>query len=609
MDLEIALEFVNQVLVTKTDRSLRPPEVKVLQGTWQGATYEQMAASSSYSANYLMRDIAPKFWKLLSTVFERNISKSNLRIQLEQMYNSSQTKLSEKTQVNSQQNEAQNWSRTIAFPSVIYGRTEELNLLRQWIINDSSKLIKIWGLRGIGKTLLMKKIAQEIHQRYEVVIWRSLKYAPSLTELIEDLLRSNFGIEEKSKNRLLSQLIAQMRSRPCLIMLDGIEAVLQPKTLSGKYLAGYEDYAEFFKTVAESAHQSCTIVTSNENFGIATQSNSRSTIRSLKLSGLSQSEAASLLEQQAITDMPPRLVEYYRGNPAILIAAAQIIRELFNGNAREFLAQKSLVFGEIGRLISKSFDRLSALETEILYWLASESQPMSLPEIQDSIPLSLYPVELIEALESLIQRSLIETTQIQQRSVFTLSPTIGEFAIDRFIAQVGDNFSVVNRRNSSSLGNTIELGKTTQICNLSHWLENKFESSWQPVEKLFAASRRSPARLRSTFNLRGEGVVKRFKQIDLDTDNSVTILLLVAISRSESAFKICVQAQPALHRETLPNGLQLNLIDPEDTVLATIASQSEDNFIQLPYFRGVQNEKFKVGINLDSASYQEEFLI
>lgn len=638
MDLEIALEFVNQVLITETGRSLRPPEVKVFRGTWQGATYEQMAASSSYSSNYLMRDIAPKFWKLLSTVFERNISKSNLRIQLEQIYSLSGEKLTSNSHssrgichkhpefsqamrtwerhstdrilVEDCQNEIPNWSSTIACPSAFYGRAKELNLLRQWIANRS-RLIKIWGQRGMGKTLLMKKIGKEVEQQYEAVIWRSLAAAPSLTEFIEELLQSGFGVSigNSNINKLLSEIIAQMRSRPCLIMLDGVEAILQPKTLSGKYLPDYENYGEFFKTVVETVHQSCVIVTSDENFSIATQSNSQSAVRSLKLSGLSQSEAESLLEQADITDIPPRLVDYYRGNPAILIAAARIIRELFNGNASEFLAQESLVFGEIARTIGKSFDRLSAIETEILYWLASKSQPMSLAEIQDSIPLSIYPVELLEALGSLTQRSLIETTQVQQRSVFTLSPTIAEFAIDRFIAQVGGDFSVANRQNLASIDNTIELGKTTQITHLSHWLEEKFESGWQPVETLFTASGRSPARLRSAFNLRGEGVVKRFKQIDLNADNPVAILLLVAVDREESAFKICVQAQPALSEETLPDGLQLNLLDTEDTVLATIASQTEDNFIQLPYFRGMRNEKFKVDIELNSASDREEFLI
>ena len=292
MDLEIALEFVNQSLINKAGRSLRPPETTVFRGTWQGATYEQMAATSAYSANYLMRDIAPKFWKLLSKVFDINISKSNLRVQLDRMYDLSRVELATEAQVNDELkiNNCHDWLNT-NIASVFYGRTDELNTIQQWVADDRTRLIEIWGLSGTGKTLLMKKVGEQILDRYEVVIWRSLATAPSLTALISDLLQSGFGIIEKNRDRLLSEFITQIKSRPSLIMLDGIEAILQPKTFSGKYKAGYEDYAELFQAIAQSCCQcqSCAIVTSDENFSIAIQPSSKnSAIRNLKLSGLAR---------------------------------------------------------------------------------------------------------------------------------------------------------------------------------------------------------------------------------------------------------------------------------------------------------------------------------
>ena len=614
VDLEIALEYVNQVLVNGVGRSLRPPEITVFCGTWQGITYEQMADSSSYSANYLMRDIAPKFWKLLTTVFERNIGKSNLKIQLCKLYDSSQVDLEADSKVSIPNKcSKKNWSNQIAFASVFYGRTSELATLSKWTVIERCKLIKLLGLSGMGKSLLMKQVGEQIQDQYEQVIWRSLSSAPKLKELLADLLLSGFGIAEKNESKLLSILLEQMRSHPCLIMLDGVEAILQPQTFSGKYLPDYENYHDFFQAVGESFHQSCVMVTSIENFGKNALSGiSNSSVRQLSLSGLSSDEAKSLLSVESTTNNPDHfqsLIEYYQGNPAMLIIAAQIIRELFNGNTKEFLEQKSLVFGEINSLLDKSFERLSTLETEILYWLASEPQPMSLSAIQNGIPLSIYPVELIEALESLTQRSLVTTTQIQQRSVFVLSSMMREFIINQFIAQIGNNFSLANRRSLMSSENTIELGVASQITHLSQWLQNKFEPGWQSVETLFTASGRSPARLRSAFSFRGEGVVKRFKRIALDTGKFKGILLLIAVSQEEVALKICVQAQPTLLNQTLPSNLQLNLLDPNERILATIAAEAADNFIQLPYFRGMRKEKFKIEVVLGEQSYLEEFLI
>ena len=612
MDLEIALEFVNQIFEQEVGRNLRPPEITIFRGTWQGITYEQMAESCSYSANYLMRDIAPKFWKLLSKIFDTNIGKSNLRIKLCKLYDSSQVQLAE-TVADKPGNLGKNWENSVASPSVFYGRSSELETLHQWLLNDRCQLIKLWGLSGAGKTLLMKKIGEQIQGQYEVVIWRSLDRNPTLNELVVDILHSGFDIVEKNTVQLLPKLMEQMRSHSCLIMLDGIETMLKTQELSGQYRADYEDYANFCQLIGESSHQSCVIITSLENFGrIMLANNDNSAIKSLKLSGLSTSEAQTLFTRELgasnISNSSQHLIEYYQGNPAILSFAAQMIHQLFNGNIQEFVEQRSLVFGEINHLLNRSFERLSTLEVEILYWLASESQPISLSEIQNDVPFSIYPVELIEALESLNQRSLIAINQIQDRSVFSLSPMIREFVINQFIAQIGGNFSLENRQKSWLTNNTIELGNITKIIHLSQWVQNRFESGWQPVEKLFTQPQESPSRLRSVFNLRGEVVVKRFKQIHLGR-SELTILLLIAISQGESTLKICVQVQPDFNQQTLPVDLKLSLLDPNNTVLAKIVSEPGVSFIQLPCFQGEKNEKFTVEIKIDSINYLEEFLI
>ena len=610
MDIDIALNYVNDLLKANIGRELRKPEKTIFKGSWQGMTYEQMADNSEYSANYLMRDIAPKFWKTLTSIFGENIGKSNFRLKVSGFYDLLPIESQGLPIQNTKKLNLRDWQNAPSIPSSYYNRESELESLQQWIGEDNCQLLKIWGLSGSGKTLLMRSLGESIQEKYEVVIWRSLALSPSFPELIEDLLYSGFSIQEKDRTQLLGRLITQMQSHSCLIMLDGIEAILQPKALGGRYLSGYEDYDRFFKVVGKSQHRSCVVVTSLENFGETATSNDP-LIYDRKLSGLSLEEARSLLQEQlAIKRTEEYLVEYYQGNPAILMAIAQIIRELFNGNTREFVEQESLVFGSIDRLLGKTFNRLSVLETEILYWLAGESKPMALGEIQDEIPLSIYPVELIEALKSLMQRSLLETREIERRSVFVLLPMIREYVTNQFIAQIADNSSSANRLNSSMVSDTIELGQAVEKpTHLSQWLQNRFEPGWQPVKTLFIASGRSPARLRSAFNLRGEGVVRRFKQIKLGTKNSESVLLVVAVDQEESALKICVQVQPTFSQQILPAKLKLNLLDSAQKVLASIQAKAQDNFIQLPYFRGNRQERFKLALNLGSNNYEHEFLI
>ncbi len=618
MKLEIALNFVNRILLDKAQRQLRPPEITIFRGTWEGMTYEQMANSSSYSANYLMRDIAPKFWKLLSNALGENVGKNSLKLTLTKLYDLSQINENKYFQTQDIKNNqllssVSNSRNTSVFTSHFYGYARELAILRRCVTVERASLLGLWGLSGMGKTALMKRLGEEVQDQFDTIIWRSLEHSPALNSLIADILKSEFALVEKDSSRLLSQLLAQMRSRSCLILLDGLEALLQGETLSGRYVSSYEDYEIFFRVVGESSHQSCVVVTSLENFnGIFQGIGNDALIGSLKISGLSLSDAQSLMKAAQLQGQKswPSLIEYYQGNPAMLTIATQIIQELFGGNVSEFIGQKSLVFGEIDRLLHKSFCRLSVLEREILYWLASEAKPMSLGEIKKGIPWSIYPVELIEAIESLIQRALLEAQQREEQSVFVLPPMIQEFVTNQFIAQIGHNFAVETRKNFRSTDNTIKLSASSKKpTHLSQWLTNNFELGWQPVEALFTSSVRSPTRLRSAFDLRGEEVVTRFKQIELTTDTSTSVLLLIAIAPETSALRICVQAQPAPGQDTLPRNLQLNLIDQTGTVLAQIISEAADNFIQLPYFQGVKTEEFKIRLNLNGASYEEDFVL
>jgi len=602
VNLENALEFINETLITTIGRETRKPEITVLMGTWKGMTYEQMAKSSTYSANYLMRDVAPKFWKLLSTVLEEDVGKNNLRQTLEQIYRSSpgfvESKLTGISK-NPIHNSRQDWKDAISSPAFFYGRQAELQTIVESIRYNHCQIFKIWGLSGI------------VQEQYEIIIWRSLATAPRLQDLMADILWTEFNIVEKEEAKLLPQLVACIKSCPCLIMLDGMEAIFKSKTFSGNYREQHNNYADFLHTIGESSHSSCILITCLENSDEIITTQNQSFGCCLKLSGLSNSEALELQKHQNL-DLASqleleRLSNYYQGSPGLLLSAAQIIRKLFNGNVQEFLEQKSLVFGAIEKTLNKSSSRLSNLEIEILFWLTSESQAVSLVQIQQSIPLSIYGVELIQALESLIQRSLVEVHQIDQYSVYTLVPMINELVTNQFIAQISEKFSLANRLNSD---HSFELGNITpKPTHLSKWLDNNFESGWQSMAKLFTKSRKVSARLRSVFSLRSPEVVKRFKQVKLQGNKPISVLLLIAVIQEEYVVKICVQAQPTFLEQVLPANLQLHLLDSTSTNLASTHAKSKDSYIQLPCFRGEREEKFKVSLRLESADYEEVFLI
>jgi len=620
VDREIAFKFVNAEVFKHEKRNLSPLEITIFCGSWSGDTYDRIANSSEYSFNYLMRDAGPKFWRLLTKIFGENVNKNNIPSVIEKLHKISNPNLAENVvKVNSlsSSDRAKNstgrrdWENAPAKLNPIYGDREELNMLENWI--GTSHLINIWGTRGVGKTALMREIASRVDADFDFIIWRSLAGAPTFADLVNSFSQILALEPHSEKTDWGTQLLAKMRSHSCLILLDGVEAILQPGQQAGTYLAGYEDYGEFFQLMGESFHQSCLIATSLESLGGIFQfAGENSPIHSLRLAGLSLPAAQSFLVSKQLKSQPAieELVNYYQGNPAMLRIAAKIIRELFNHHVGEFLAQKSLIFGDIVSLLEASFIRLSMLEREVLFWLASEEKPVTLSEIQSRIPISIYPVELLETLESLNQRALIQSSESKSGSCFSLSPLIREFTTDRLLDQMEINLSFQERHQiyKGAARRRIKINTASQQqVNLSQWQKGRFEPDWQPLERLFTLSNKAPVRLRSAFHFRDRATIKRFKEIELDTETAKKVLLLVAITEDEAELRICVQAQPEIRQRILPSQLQVCLVDAADNIATEITSGMQDNFIQLPYFYGDPGEKFVIRLNLDAVSHEEEF--
>ena len=114
---------------------------------------------------------------------------------------------------------------------------------------------------------------------------------------------------------------------------------------------------------------------------------------------------------QAVTSEQLRLIEAYAGNPLALKIVAQTIVELFDGQIAPFLEQGEVVFGGVRELLDEQYARLSALEQSVLLWLAILREPVTLEELLAVLGAPLPRAQVLEAVEGLRRRSLIERGQ------------------------------------------------------------------------------------------------------------------------------------------------------------------------------------------------------
>ncbi|MFN6488238.1 MULTISPECIES: NACHT domain-containing protein [unclassified Nostoc] len=315
------------------------------------------------------------------------------------------------------------------------GRTAELTTLKHWILEENCRLVTVLGMDGMGKTSLSVKLTEQIQDKFEFVIWRSLRNAPPfkdmLAELIKLLSKGQKTTLSKTLDGRISQLIHYLKKSRCLLILDNLETISQKA--SAKYNLRYyvrerDGYSELITRVAQTLHQSCLVLTSQETpKEIRPLIGEKLPVRALQVKGLQVIEVEKILKNKGefcgSSGDFHQLIDSYAGNPLLLNIAANKIHRLFDGNILEFLNQKALVFGEIHQLLKEQFNRFSDIENIIIEWLANNSQPASFSELRSQISPAIPPQKLIDALESLQEQSLVN----KNATLFSVAPMIREY--------------------------------------------------------------------------------------------------------------------------------------------------------------------------------------
>jgi transcriptional regulator with XRE-family HTH domain len=80
------------------------------------------------------------------------------------------------------------WSDALAVPS-FYGRTGEVAMLMQWVVEEHCRVVSVLGLGGIGKSALAVSLMHQVAPHFEVVIWRSLRDAPACEAVLDQCLQ------------------------------------------------------------------------------------------------------------------------------------------------------------------------------------------------------------------------------------------------------------------------------------------------------------------------------------------------------------------------------------------------------------------------------------
>ncbi|MEB3281276.1 MAG: DUF1822 family protein [Lyngbya sp.] len=224
-----------------------------------------------------------------------------------------------------------------------------------------------------------------------------------------------------------------------------------------------------------------------------------------------------------------------------------------------------------------------------------------------------------------VQSERIAYVFVQINSALTEAEILG------FVEEIKGETLELNRleslENLSPYLNKIRQSKTVKpAINLSEWLHNKFQNTigegWQSVETLLGLDRALALGYRSGVNLGNKSPIdsknqspkesiRGAKLIDLGegTGEPAVILLVGVTPETDTEMGIRVQVHPTCGMNYLPENIQLSLLSETGEILREIYSRRLDNFIQLPYFRGIPGEQFTVKLTYKNNQNSEDFVI
>jgi NB-ARC domain len=456
MDPEEILKFADNLVFTKTGKHLDNVQEAILVGAWQGQKYPKIAEEAHCTEGHA-RDVASELWKILSDLLGETVNKSNFKSTLKrqqfsivsshywkdivqignvnvcpetlQSINFTKTDFSSNSTSQNTQPQIRQDLSDAPQPNLFYNRTSELSTLKQWILENRTHIITILGLTGIGKTTLTIQLIEQIKNEFDYIIYRSLHNAPTLQTLETNLiqfLRRGSALEERAIAEELT-LLEYLRSHRCLLILDDLQTIFSSGKLAGNYQPGYENYGQFFKQLATSSHNSSLILLTWEKpKEIAVLESQNQTCKTLQLNGLGI-EAEEIFREKGLAEPEkwPELINLYQGNPSWLNIVTAMIQDLFGGSISNFLSYNTLLLGDLESLLQQHFYRLSDSEKQVIFCLASQAEPMEISQIATHLELSL-PV-LLQTVESLGRRLLIEKVKQSEKTLFTLQPVLIEY--------------------------------------------------------------------------------------------------------------------------------------------------------------------------------------
>jgi AAA+ ATPase superfamily predicted ATPase len=314
-----------------------------------------------------------------------------------------------------------------------YGRTQQLAELEKWLIKERCRLVLVYGMGGIGKSALARKLVDKITDHYDCLIWFNLESNSSFQYIVERLIK--FLSKGEKQEADISQIMQYLHNQRCLIVLDAWEEITEDDS------EDYTSYKEFIERFAKESHKSSLLLLSREkskDIAILNEVLKGKPVRLQRLGALSNEEAKEILIAKGLSGTDKELEEFSRrySNPWILREIADNVRAVFHDSISPFMDISIFVNDEITNFLDIQFQKLTKAEINIIYWVALRRNSALWNQLVEDSHQVLSYNQLFQVLNDLIEKRSLLAKNIEYIPIlYILDPVILKYTTNRFVQE------------------------------------------------------------------------------------------------------------------------------------------------------------------------------